>query len=271
MTKQPLNILSLGAGIQSTTIARMSACGELPPLDGCIFADTGWERAATYAHLETLKTELAAAGIPVHVVMEGAGVRESLLNSAEGNRYASIPVHVQNADGSRGIGRRQCTREYKIAPITRKVRELLGLKPRQRVKDADGVVVRQWLGITIDEADRMKPSGKKWAENVWPLIDWRPMTRQDCIAWNLENGYEIPPRSACIGCPFQGGHEWAQLAPSEVEDAAEVEDAIQQQKWNGTAFLHRSCQPLREVDLRSDVQRGQGTLWPMECSGICGV
>lgn len=38
-----LKVLSLGAGVQSTTVLLMSWAGELPPLDCAIFADTGWE------------------------------------------------------------------------------------------------------------------------------------------------------------------------------------------------------------------------------------
>ena len=38
-----LRILSLGAGVQSTTLALMAAHGEVEAPDCAIFADTGWE------------------------------------------------------------------------------------------------------------------------------------------------------------------------------------------------------------------------------------
>ena len=42
--KEPLNIISLGAGVQSTTMALMAEHGELSPkVDACVFADTGGE------------------------------------------------------------------------------------------------------------------------------------------------------------------------------------------------------------------------------------
>lgn len=48
-----LTIISLGAGVQSTTMALMAAAGELEPMpDAAIFADTGWEPKAVYAHCE---------------------------------------------------------------------------------------------------------------------------------------------------------------------------------------------------------------------------
>lgn len=38
-----LRALSLGAGVQSTTMALMAAHGEIGPMPDCaIFADTGW-------------------------------------------------------------------------------------------------------------------------------------------------------------------------------------------------------------------------------------
>ena len=48
-----LRCLSLGAGVQSTTMALMAAHGALTPMPDCaIFADTGWEPEAVYDHLD---------------------------------------------------------------------------------------------------------------------------------------------------------------------------------------------------------------------------
>jgi hypothetical protein len=47
-----MRVVSLGAGVQSTTMALMAAHGELTPMpDAAIFADTGWEPKAVYEHL----------------------------------------------------------------------------------------------------------------------------------------------------------------------------------------------------------------------------
>ena len=43
-----IRILSLGAGVQSSTLALMIAHGELPMVDHAIFADTGAEPAGVY-------------------------------------------------------------------------------------------------------------------------------------------------------------------------------------------------------------------------------
>jgi hypothetical protein len=51
-----LRVISLGAGVQSTTMALMAAHGELTPTpDFAVFADTGNEPAAVYEHLKWLR------------------------------------------------------------------------------------------------------------------------------------------------------------------------------------------------------------------------
>ena len=51
-----LRVLSLGAGVQSTTLALLAVRGEIGPMPDCaIFADTGWEPRAVYEHLTWLR------------------------------------------------------------------------------------------------------------------------------------------------------------------------------------------------------------------------
>ena len=65
-----MRILSLGAGVQSSTLLLMAVHGELE-LDRAIFADTQWEPAAVYSWLETLVPLAERAGIPVVIVTAG--------------------------------------------------------------------------------------------------------------------------------------------------------------------------------------------------------
>lgn len=71
-------VLSLGAGVQSTTLALMAAHGHFRPVDCAIFADTSWEPAAVYEHLNVLT-------FLVHIVSAG-NPHENLLNAAAGKR-----------------------------------------------------------------------------------------------------------------------------------------------------------------------------------------
>ncbi len=49
MSGPTIRALSLGAGVQSTTLALLAVEGVLPMPDVAIFADTGWEPAASAA------------------------------------------------------------------------------------------------------------------------------------------------------------------------------------------------------------------------------
>ena len=57
--KKALVVISLGAGVQSSTMALMAASGELPRPDCAIFADTGYEPKSVMRYLEFLKKVLS--------------------------------------------------------------------------------------------------------------------------------------------------------------------------------------------------------------------
>lgn len=83
-----LCVLSLGAGVQSTTLALMAAHGEIGPMPDCaIFADTGWEPRAVYEHLAWLRS-LNVLPFSVHIVSDGT-IRDGLVNGARGERWAA--------------------------------------------------------------------------------------------------------------------------------------------------------------------------------------
>lgn len=168
--------------------------------------------------------------------------------------------------------RRQCTTTTKIEPIRRKVRELAGLTRKRSPKHP---VVEQWLGISLDEVIRMKPSREAWQLNRFPLIE-RRMTRRDCLEWLKRHGYPTPPKSACLGCPFHSNAMWRSIRdddPAAWADTVAVDHAIRTglRGIRGQVFLHRSAVPLDEVDLSTASDHGQLDLWPNECEGICGV
>ena len=258
-------VLSLGAGVQSTTMLLMALEGELEMPDCAIFADTGWEPRAVYEHLAWLESYAAKRGFPVYRASAGNLRDDAVAAVAGGNgRLASMPFFVKNPDGSKGVLRRQCTYEYKIAPIRRKVKELYGSKVKAEL----------WLGISLDEVERMKPSDVKWLRNRWPLIEKR-MTRLACLRWLEANGFPLPPRSSCIGCPYHDDAFWRALRdefPEEWQDAVEFDRMIRHlPRIKGDVYLHRSLVPLDEVDLSTPEDHGQLTLFIDECEGMCGL
>ena len=249
MTADPLVALSLGAGVQSTTLALLAEAGELPKPDVAIFADTGWEPADVYAHLDRLE---AALSFPVLRVSRGNLRTDSL---DPDHRYASVPYFVRNPDGSEGMGRRQCTSEYKLGPIRRKVRELLGATAPDFRRVPSGRVCEQWVGFSTDEvhrANRRKDSdGVRYLTTRYPLLELG-MSRTDCERWLRLRGWGSTAKSACIGCPYHGNRQWRELRdqrPAEWADAVAFDEEIRKggargMPLDGEAFLHRSRVPL---------------------------
>src|SRR5579883_1446058 len=166
-----LHIISLGAGVQSTTMALMAAHGEITPMPDCaIFADTQAEPRATYEHLDWLCSPNVLP-FPVHRVTAGSIV-EGLKAIWRGERWVSIPAWTKGADGREAPITRQCTKEYKLEPIRAKVRQLVGFAPGQSFRhalkicprDDVPVLVTEWIGISRDEVYRVSPSEDPWIE-----------------------------------------------------------------------------------------------------------
>ena len=282
--------ISLGAGVQSTTLYLMSAHGLIQPTPTCaIFADTKWETPDIYQHLEWL-IEISPQlpfPIPIHIVSAG----DIYLNVWSGKRvdssspWTDIPTFTINDDGSHGMGSRQCTQNYKVKPIIAKLREIAGRPSGRRHVNPPFAV--QWIGISVDEWHRMKDSQTGWIENAYPLVDMR-MSRRDCLKWFKER---YPQRqlakSACIGCPYHSNREWLRIYrnfPQEASRAAALDEHLRtserakvEPNENTQQFLHRSCQPLSQALERLDyLDRLQPSLLPesppaasAECGGYC--
>lgn len=276
------NIIALGAGVQSTTMALMAAHGEITPMPDCaIFADTGAEPAAVYDHLGWLRSANVLP-FPVEIVAAG-NIRDDTYAALRGEKHgkgraATAPFFAPGKDGKGAPLRRQCTSHYKIEPMNRRIRELFGAKKGQRLPKGSNAIV--WMGISTDESYRMKPSDQWWIERRWPLIEAR-MSRWDCLQWMMRNGYPQPPRSACTFCPYHSDNEWRRLRdeqPDDWADAIKVDAAIRQgfktiQGTNATKqlYVHRSLVPLPDVDLSTPEDRGQLSIFGNECEGVCGV
>ena len=273
--RQPLAVLSLGAGTQSTVMALMAEQGYdgMPKPDLAIFADTGWEPPEVYEHLEWLKSQLS-----YEVVTVSAGnIREDLLRglNPRGHRFMDIPAYLTDPDGKAAVSKRQCTSDYKLDPIKQELRQRLGLEKGQRAPK--GSQVEMWLGISTDERARQKPSREEWITNRWPLIE-REYSRAQIYRW-FQKRYpdrELP-RSACVGCPYRSNSEWKHLKdrdPKSFSDAVFVDKALRemphlQELSKGVAYLHRSRQPLDEVDFSNTKDYTEAM--QEECEGLCGI
>lgn len=269
---KPLTVLSLGAGVQSSTLALMAEAGEIEKPDAAVFADTQSESAKVYKWLDYLRPLLS---FPVFVVTAG-NLGTDFIKAIRGEvtRCSQPPFYVKGKQDRNGGGMlwRECTKTYKLEVIRRKAKELM--------KESGASQIRQLIGISMDEATRMKDSGVGFVENVYPLVDNR-ISRQNCLKWLDEKKHPEPPKSACYFCPYISNCRWQSIKekdPCEFDRACDYDEALRAQRVTKTAagikgelFLHRSFRPLREAVL-TDSDKGQGELdFNNECEGLCGV
>ena len=266
----------MGAGVQSSVMALMAAKGEIEPMPDCaIFADTQAEPQSVYRWLDWLETQLP---YPVHRVTKGNLAEDGLIlkYSDKSERIYQknlIPLYVKKPEGGAGILYRKCTGDYKIQPIKSFMRKLLNVKRGEKE-----VQIIQWIGISTDEAQRMKDNRDAWIENRYPLIEkW--MSRNDCLRWMENHHYPVPPRSACVFCPYHNDREWLRLKteePEEFQKAVEWERRCQEQSLKdealrGTPFLHKSLVPLDQVQFEKNGQANIFNYFNNDCEGMCGV
>lgn len=292
MTRKEIHILSLGAGVQSSTLALRASKGEIGPMPVAgVFADTQREPAEVYHWLSKLcgcevhqredgsyyvLPDVYQSGwmaFPVYIVTAGdLGKKVTTPYFSSKNKkmvtMVGIPAFILNPDGTQGIMSRQCTRDYKIAPVDKIITQLMRQhKVRHAVK---------WMGISLDEISRVKDSRRKTVTHRYPFVESRE-TRHDCLLWLERNGYPKAPRSACTFCPYRANREWRALSPEEFAGAVEFEKKLQAANAHedssmiGVPWLHRSMIPLDQVDLSTEEERGQLSMFNNECEGMCGV
>jgi len=153
-------ILSLGAGVQSSALALMASRGELGwKPDFAIFADTGGEPQRVYTWLSWLEKQLSFDVVRV----QKGNLKDDIISSIDDlGRVSAVPFFTKNISngGKKGKLRRSCTTDYKIMPINKKIRELLGVPkgrmvPQIRVQiKKNGNSLRHFLNrskISIDQ------------------------------------------------------------------------------------------------------------------------
>ena len=284
--KNTFVIISLGAGVQSYCMYLMACLGCFGRVDCAIFADTQSEPHWVYDALDYLEK---TGGHIIPIIRETSGnLGEDWFSGQVSRRDpntlvngASLPVHLKGENGKKGMGARTCTSRYKMIPLRRAIRRFIGVRPGARVPDS--VHVRSLIGISIDEAQRMKPAKEKWITHIYPLID-AGMSRADCLMWIQDAGRPRPKRSACYFCPYRSDAEWRDLQSSPEEWARAVifderlrsqirylsAAATEKSVWRGVPFLHASLKPLSEVKLKGG-DEPVADQFNNECEGMCGV
>ena len=124
-----LRVLSLGAGVQSSTVLFKMLENKIKMADVAIFADTGNEPKEVYDYLKYL-INVTKDKLPIHIVSSGNIVDDALATKEKGTNkgFITMPIYAIDDLGKKSLGRRQCTNNYKIQPINKEVRKILNVK-----------------------------------------------------------------------------------------------------------------------------------------------
>lgn len=238
-------IWSYGGGTQSVAIAVLVSQDRLPRPARVVIADTGREASETWDYL-------------------GRHVRP-LLSPLEidvaPHTLSTVDLYGHNGDlllpaftGSGGKMPTLCSNEWKRRVVRRWLRS----------QGFDSV--RLWLGISLDEVERAKPSDVGWVEHHYPLLFDVPLRRYECRQIVLDAGLPEPPRSACWMCPLRSNAEWRDLRDNHPDDwkrAVALDESIRAR--DPDVFVHRSGGALAEANLEK-----AGTAPDLFCeSGYC--
>ena len=131
-----------------------------------------------------------------------------------------------------------------------------------------------WLGISLDEIQRMKESRFYNVEYYYPLIEKR-LRRIDCLKYLKQKGFPKPVRSACVFCPYQTNKEWMVIQKNKKhwDISVEVDERIRNLSQKGKKdrlYLHHFKKPLKEIDF-DDKQIDLFEGFDLECDGVCGI
>lgn len=255
---------SFGGGIQSTAILLLihheqtwleRNIGHVP--HKAYFADTELERKETEHHIQLLKEKGYFEKLPLDHVKTGLH-----------NHIDKIPSYIEKDDGTMAMLKRRCTRDHKIMPIRKRLR-----KDHQKLGGRlSRNTIGLWLGISVDEIERMKESGVKYIEHIFPLIElgW---DRNKCESYLHEMGWHNVKRSACYCCPYR--RDWGLMKEESIEDFSKAVNIDENLRIGGKynpktlgkdLYLLRSKESLKEIGKREEEDDFRS-----ECDGLCGV
>ena len=249
---------SYGGGTQSVAIAVLVAQGRLPRPECVVIADTGREASETWEyHAAHTAPLLATAGVTVEVASHDLAAVD--LYPAGGAPRPLLPAFT-------GEGKlpTYCSVEWKRRVVRRHLRAK-GYGPARPVD--------LWLGISLDETERLRSSDVGWLRHRWPLCFDVRLTRAECRALIVGAGLPEPPRSACWMCPFRRNAEWRRLKEHYPEDwarAVALDESVRARDPQKALYLHQSRVPLKDADLGGDEAAAGLPLFDAGCStGHC--
>lgn len=239
-----MKVSSLGGGRQSIYMVKEY------PTDINIFADTKCEPEYVYKQLEYYDLD--------YKLVTYGDMMQDIIDYVDGKRSRVAQIPLWFAPNMPLM--RQCSLEYKIAPIRKYLR---ALKTKIHLN----------IGISLDEISRIKESNVKYIVNNYPLIN-NKIGISTIIKWYKDNNLKPPFQSACVICPYHNDNYWRALKnkyPNEFAKAVSFDEKIRiYPKMKAKLYLHKSCRPLKDIDFD---KQGQIQFLDLmdECDGMCGL
>jgi hypothetical protein len=238
---------SFGGGTQSAAICVLIKQGRLPQPTRIVMADTGREASETWDYLNNV---IKPMGFDVQIA--GHDLATVDLYGTRGDML--LPAFTENGRGKLATF---CSVEWKQRVIRRYLK-------------AQGITqTTMWMGMSLDEIDRMRVSDVKWIKNHYPLVFDVPLRRHECIKLVEDYGLPTPPKSSCWMCPHRKDSQWRKLRDEYPQDWQTALELDRQITASHAAYLHESGTPLETADIDT-VKPEQPGLFGDECtSGFC--
>ena len=261
MEKEYIDVISYGAGKQSSYMLLNALDGKFKYMpDFAIFSDLQCEPIATNEYLKWIVRYVKEKYNFDIIIVSNGNLMQDFVDYLDGKRKRASSLPIYSGETGAPI-MRQCTSDYKIKPI----RQYL-----QKIRN--GKKIRQWIGISADEAERMKTPNVKYIEHYYPLVEER-ISIDNIKVWFNKNGIAEPMKSACLICPFHSKQYWQNFKknfPNEFEIACKFDDKIRIiPNLKSKTYLSRDLIPLRDIDFSQSP-----SLFPElieECEGLCGL
>jgi len=245
--------LCLGAGVQSSAMLLYIYDGVIKKPDYIVFSDTGSEMPYTYEHIEnTLKPFCEEKLNMPLIVVRGGKIEDGAFQDYDLHEF----YYERNLIPMRGI--RSCTDRFKIAPIRRFMRSIVGFTNKGTINKNGSLLKKTHLcsiqlGITTDENHRMHTSDVKWVRNTFPLIE-NNLSWTDCKERMAQEGWSTE-KSGCFICPYQGLKSWRLLRtryPPLFIKALDMEEALITKRPNRTYGFLREKILLKDFNWKGE-------------------
>jgi len=263
-----INILSSGGGTQSCANICLIHQGKLPKPDLIVMIDTEREitEAIDYQHKYMIPL-CEDMGVDYHIIKKSEYTTDDiqLTSAANSDSDDVLPGFFVAGESEMGKSPAYCSGKWKTNVLQRHVNHLYG------EKEATKRGVTSWMGMTIDEMNRVKTPLGKW-QRWYPLVELM-LSRQACIQLVEDYDFPTPPRSACWMCPNRHDNEWAHMqtnCPDDFQQAVKFEkDLIA--KFPQYRLSKNNNKLLSEISFSNDGRGAQMDLLQFCDSGMCFV